>query len=384
MDIRFWKLPVTAGLSQTRASDIIQDDAGFIWFGTQNGLNRFDGYTCKVFRHDPQRPESLSGAYIHALFKDHSGFIWVASDQFLDRFDPVTEVFTHYSFVESNGIGLAATINHISQDRFGFLWLSTSNGLFRLDPATGHSSRFLHDSEDSTTIGDNNVSSTGEDRQGRFWVGTGQTLDEIDRATDKVKRHIAIPNSGIGVRFHEDRFGVFWIFFGNDGLPAILNPESGQITRFRFNPDPDTTTNRIYAMLEDHNGNMWFGTAASGVLKFDREHRRFVAYGNRAGDGDSLADNRVTTLFEDREGTIWVGLHQAEPNFFNANRPSFEAFRHESGNPKSLPSQLVSALYEDRDGTLWVGTERSVTHQPQHWQILRLHSDGRQRSAFDH
>lgn len=361
-DIRFWKIPATAGLSQTRVSDIVQDDEGFIWFGTQNGLNRFDGYTCKVFRHDPERPDSLSGAYVHALFKDHSGFLWVASDQFLDRFDPTTGAFTHYSLGGTDGNGLAATIGHISQDGTGSLWLSTSNGLIRLDPATGRSVRFLHDSHDAATIGDSLVNSTGEDRRGRFWVATGQTLDEFDRASGKVKRHIAIPNSGIGVGFHEDRFGVFWIFYGVDALPAILNPESGQITRFRFNPDPhpDPTTSRVYAMLEDRKGDMWFGTAGNGVLKFDREHRRFIAYGNRAGDVDSLADNRVTTLFEDREGTIWVGLHRAEPNFFNNNRPSFERFRHESGNPKSLPLPFVSALYQDRDGTLWVGTERGV------------------------
>jgi ligand-binding sensor domain-containing protein/signal transduction histidine kinase len=362
-DIQFRRLPPTAKLSQTRVSDIVQDDAGFIWFGTQNGLNRFDGYKCKVFRHDPQRPDSLSGVYIHALFKDRSGFIWVASDQFLDRLNPVTEAFRHYSLVKPNNTGVAITIGHISQDGSGFLWLSTSGGLFRLDPATGGSTQFLHDPNDSATIGDNAVSSTGEDRRGRFWVGTGETLDEFDRATGKVKRHISIPDSGMGVRFHEDRFGDFWIFYGWDGLPAILDPESGKVTRFRFNldPHPDPTNNRIYAMLEDRKGDMWFGTAANGVLKFDRTHRRFVAYSNRAGDSDSLADNRVTTLFEDREGTIWVGLHQAEPNFFTTRRPLFEKFIHQSGNPNSLDAPLVSALYEDHNGLLWVGSGRGVT-----------------------
>jgi PAS domain S-box-containing protein len=361
--IRFRRLPTTAGLSQTRVSNIVQDDKGFIWFGTQDGLNRFDGYSCKVFRHDPQNPDSLSGAYIRELFKDRSGFIWVASDQFLDRLDPTTEAFRHYSLVEPNNSGPDIMIGHISQDGSGLLWLSTSRGLFRVDPATGRSTQFLHDPKDPATIGDDAVSSTGEDRRGRFWVGTGETLDEFDRTTGKVKRHIAIPDSGMGVRFHEDRFGIFWIFYGWDGLPATLDPESGKLTRFRFNLDPhqDPTNNRVYAMLEDRNGDMWFGTAANGILKFDRQHRRFVAYSNRVGDSDSLADNRVTTLFEDREGTIWVGLHQAEPNFFTTNRPPFERFIHQSGNPNSLDAPLVSALYEDHDGVLWVGNGRGVT-----------------------
>jgi ligand-binding sensor domain-containing protein/signal transduction histidine kinase len=362
-DTQFRRLPSDSGLSQTRVSEIVQDDDGFIWFGTQNGLNRFDGHKCKVFRHDPQRPDSLSGVYIHALFKDRSGFIWVASDQFLDRFDPVTETFTHYPLRGPERNDLTTTVTHISQDSSGYLWLSTNKGLFRLDPATRQSNRFVNDPRDSATIGDDDVKSTGEDHQGRFWVSTSQSLDEFDRGTGKAVRHIATPNSGVGTRFHEDRFGVFWIFYGDDGLPGMLDRESGLMTRFQFNPDPlqNRMRNRVYTMLEDHNGNMWFGSAYNGVLEFDREHRRFVSYSNRLGDNDSLADNRVSTLFEDREGTIWIGLHQAEPNFFTTRRPFFEKFTHESGNPNSLEAPLVSALYEDRDGLLWVGTDHGVT-----------------------
>jgi signal transduction histidine kinase/ligand-binding sensor domain-containing protein len=360
--IRFRKLPTSAGLSQTRVSNIVQDDGGFIWFGTQNGLNRFDGYKCKVFRHDPQRPDSLSGVYINALLKDRSGFIWVASDQFLDRLDPVTESFTHYSLVEPDRNGLAITISHISQDSSGILWLSTNVGLFQLDPATKRSTRFVHDPQDSATIGDNDVTSTGEDREGTFWVATSQTLDEFDRGTGKVLRHIATPHSGVGNQFHEDRFGVFWIFYGDDGVPGILDRKSGQITRFQFNSNArqNRKRNRIYAMLEDHDGNMWFGSSDSGVLEYDGKHRRFVSYSNHPGDGDSLADNRILTLFEDREGTIWVGLHEAEPNFFTTRRPLFEKFTHQSGNPDSLAAPLVSVLYEDRDGLLWAGSDHGV------------------------
>lgn len=361
--IRFRRLPPSSGLSQTRVSNIVQDDDGFIWFGTQNGLNRFDGYKCKVFRHDPNRPDSLGGVYINALLKDRSGLIWVASDQFLDRLDPATEVFTHYSLAGPDGNGLAITISHISQDSSGMLWLSTNVGLFRLDPATKQSTRFVHDPRDPATIGDNDVTSTGEDRQGTFWVATSQTLDEFDRGTGKVLRHIATPHSGVGNQFHEDRFGVFWVFYGDDGVPGILDRKSGQITRFQLNSNPHHSRkqNRIYTMLEDRDGNMWFGSSDSGVLEFDRKHQRFVSYSNHPGDGDSLADNRILTLFEDREGTIWVGLHEAEPNFFTTRRPFFEKFTHQSGNPNSLAAPLVSVLYEDQNGLLWIGSDHGVT-----------------------
>ncbi|MGA2909235.1 MAG: two-component regulator propeller domain-containing protein [Terracidiphilus sp.] len=360
--IRFWKLPGASGLSQTRVSNIVQDDQGFIWFGTQNGLNRFDGYTCKVFHHDRQNPNSLSGVYIHALFKDRSGFIWVGSDQFLDRFDPATESFTRFPLTTSNINGPSVVVTDISQDSSGLLWLSTNNGLFRLDPATGHSTRFLHNPRDPTTVGDDDIKSTGEDREGRFWVATSRSLDQLNRTTGKVVRHIDLPYSGLGAFFHEDRSGVFWVVYGDDGLPATLDLTSGKFTRYRFSPYSriDRLNNRVYAMAEDHDGNMWFG-AENGVVEFDHEHHYFVSYVNHMGDSDSLTDNRVAALFVDRDDTIWVGLHQAGPNFFTTKHPSFEKVTYMPGAPSSLRAPLVSALYVDRGDVLWVGTDRGVT-----------------------
>jgi ligand-binding sensor domain-containing protein len=208
-DIRFARISSSQGLSQVRVSDIVQDDQGFIWFGTWNGLNRYDGYNFKVFKHEPERQESLSGVYIYSLFKDRAGTIWVGTDQFLDRFDPLTEKFSHYHFDVPDSSGLTTTVNQISQDSSGMLWLSTRKGLFRLDPVTGKTKHFYHDPGDPSSLGDNAIQSTGEDRAGRFWVGTSQTLDEFDRNTGKVKRHVLTGESGIGLWFHEDRFGVF-------------------------------------------------------------------------------------------------------------------------------------------------------------------------------
>jgi ligand-binding sensor domain-containing protein len=166
-DIRFARISSSQGLSQVRVSDIVQDDQGFIWFGTWNGLNRYDGYNFKVFKHDPERPESLGGVYIYSLFKDRAGTIWVGTDQSLDRFDPLTEKFSHYHFDVPDSSGLPTTVNQISQDSSGMLWLSTRKGLFRLDPVTGKTKHFYHDPGDPSSLGDNDIKSTGEDRAGR-------------------------------------------------------------------------------------------------------------------------------------------------------------------------------------------------------------------------
>src|SRR6202167_6454679 len=233
-DIRFARISSSQGLSQVRVSDMVQDDQGFIWFGTWNGLNRYDGYNFKVFKHDPERQESLGGVFIYSLFKDRAGTIWVGTDQSLDRFDPLTEKFSHYHFDVPDSSGLPTTVDQISQDSSGMLWLSTRRGLFRLDPVTGQTKHFYHDPGDPSSLGDNAITSTGEDREGRFWVGTSQTLDEFDRNSGKVKRHVLTGESGIGLWFHQDRFGVFWIIYGPDGSIATFDPKTNKLTRYRF------------------------------------------------------------------------------------------------------------------------------------------------------
>ena len=163
-DIRFSRIASSQGLYQLRVSDIVQDDQGFIWFGTLNGLTRYDGYNFKVFKHDLERPESLSGVFIDSLFKDRAGTIWVGTDQSLDRFDPLTETFSHYHFDVPDASGLPTTVEQISQDSSGMLWLSTRRGLFRLDPVTGKTKHFYHDPGDPSSLGDDTIKSTGEDR----------------------------------------------------------------------------------------------------------------------------------------------------------------------------------------------------------------------------
>jgi PAS domain S-box-containing protein len=361
-DIRFARISGSQGLSQVRVSDMVQDDQGFIWFGTLNGLIRYDGYNFKVFKHEPQHQESLSGVFINSLFKDRAGTIWVGTDQFLDRYDRLTETFSHYHFDVPDSSGLPTTVHQISQDSSGMLWLSTPKGLFRLDPATGKTTHYYHDPGDPSSLGDNSIKSTGEDRAGRFWVGTSQTLDEFDRNTGKVKRHVLTGESGIGLRFHEDRFGVFWVVYGPDGSIATFDLKTNKLTRYGFDSrGPESNLkNPAYALLEDHEGTMWFGTAVRGLLKFDREHRRFISYHHLPGDSESLLDNRVIALFEDREKDIWVGMHDVGPHFFATRPPPFTKFTNPSDSRNSISPGLVGALYEDRQGVSWVGVNRSL------------------------
>ena len=388
-DIHFSRISTEDGLSQRRVSQIVQDDQGFIWFGSQYGLNRYDGYRFKVFKHEPGRTNSLSGMLITSLFKDRSGSLWIGCEEFLDKFDPVSETFTHYRIDANTALGEKAPVAHISQDHEGMLWLSTRNGLFRFNPGTGETKHFGHIPNDPSSLGDNDIQSTGEDRAGRFWVTTSQNLEEFDRRTGKVKRHIVLGESGIGLWFYEDRSGVFWVIYGSDGRIATFDRSTNELIRYRleWGNGRGNQINQAYAMLEDQQGTMWFGTRA-GLLKFDREHRRFISYSHRPYDPNSLSGNRVMVLFQDREGNIWTGMNEVEPNFFATKPLPFENLAHESDNPDCLSPSLVGEIYEDRNSALWVGVDQrlkridrktgqcSIFHPADGSEVLSIIEDG--------
>ena len=141
--IRFTRLSTDEGLSQTKVFQTVQDEQGFMWFGTQYGLNRYDGYNFKLFVHDPRNPNSLSGVQVQALFKDRDGALWVGCDQFLNKFNRANETFTRYP---------VPFVTHISQDSAGTLWLATVKGLYSLNPATGTIRQYSHNPNDPSSL----------------------------------------------------------------------------------------------------------------------------------------------------------------------------------------------------------------------------------------
>jgi PAS domain S-box-containing protein len=344
-DIRFKRLPESAGLSQTRVSSVVQDNLGFIWFGTQYGLNRFDGYRSKVFKHEPGRSDSLSCVYIHSLFMDHSGTLWVGCEGFLDKFDPITETFTHFR------INTPTTV--ITEDHAGILWLATGRGLYSLNPATGQTARYVHDPGDPASISGDSISYIGEDRSGRFWVGNSGGLDEFDRKTGKVIWHA--PLGSDATHFHEDKFGVFWIATSDSSCSlATLNVAAAHVTCHTIDYKSGRITYKsiIADMLESRDGTMWLSSTA-GLLKLDREHKRIVRYHNQPSDDESLASDLVLSIYQDKEGNIWTCFQETEPNLFSEMPQTFETFTHQRG---SLVNALVTSIYEDHNGILWIGS----------------------------
>lgn len=359
-DLRFARLATAQGLSQTRVQQIVQDDQGFIWFGTQYGLDRYDGYKFKVFTHDPARADSLGGVYIRSLFKDHSGCLWIGSDQTLDRFDPKTETLTHYR-LQSPGVGeIQAFVTHINQDHAGVMWLATGSGLFALDPATGATRLFQHNASDPRTLASSDVESTLEDSRHRFWVATSGGVDELDRRTGKVKLHVPLDAEPIReIHLYEDHDGRLWLAYtsGIGGGLAAYYPATNLLTRYSMAGKDirGAAFSGFYAITGDSHGNLWLGTGGMGLLRLGPDRGRFVRYRHSPEDPGSLADDDVSALFVDSEQNIWVGLNSQEPNVFSLRSRQFRHVIHNLGRHSGYET-LVHSVYEDRRGNLWIGS----------------------------
>jgi len=367
-DIRFAHVSLGEGPSRNSIKEIIQDDQGFMWFGTQDGLKRYDGYRFRDYRHQDGDRSGPSGTAISALFKDRSGSVWVASDWFLDRYDPVTERFTPYRTDSGDPMRFGEGINNINQDSDGIVWLATTTGLFRLNPLSGGLTHYEHQTNDPSSLSSNLVKSTFEESNGTFWAVTTEGLDIFDRRTGKVTDHIPL-HAPVGkgergtalprlrgdspIQLVLDHAGVLWVIFPFGGGLATVDRMNRKLIAYTF--QGAGADNYIDGIHEVRDGTIWLGSSREGLLKLDRDRKAVVRYRNNQIDPDSMSSDQVQALFEDREGNIWVGTQGGDINRFASQPPPFRRYRHEPGNPNSLEQDEVTSVYEDSRGILWVG-----------------------------
>ena len=365
-DLLFVPVSFGQGPSHGHIGQIIEDRTGFLWFGTKDGLKRYDGYRFRDFRADPKNPHSLNGVSVNALFADRSGMLWVAPDEHLDRYDASTETFAH---IDAGPGKLEPPVNDIKQDRDGMIWFATSSGLSRFDPKTGELARFQHESNDASSLTTDFLRSTFEQKDGTFWVASNVAVDVFDRRSGRVTQHFSLSNplcretpgsASPIVRLFEDHAGVLWVASARDGLARI----DRQANRLIFvaldrvnEPGGQTGANAIF---EDREGTLWIGTN-NGLLKLDRERRSIARYRHNPADPDSLSSNQVLVLFGDHEEGIWVGTNGGGVLRIPNQAHPFRRYRHEVGNVSSLPTDYVSSVFEDSHGMVWAGATGEVT-----------------------
>ena len=363
-DLRFTHVALGEGSSHSRILGVAQDHQGFLWFGTEDGLQRYDGYTFKTYRPDPGDANSLGGTLIHWLLEDRKGKLWIGAGAALDRYDPLTNGFAHFSGGVSDVDPIDGDIPDVYEDHQGMIWAASAHGLFRVDPQTAHRTRYLPRSSDPSTLSSDRVMSTFEGSDGKFWVCTSQGVDLLDRRTAKVTRHFALPVPwNAEFRVFRDHAGVLWLGYSSGAGLATLDEVTG-ITRYSFHKiEPDSgMLAGVNSIIEDENGTLWLGTQGSGLLKLDRDRKAFVQYLNDPSDPESLSENNVLSLFEDREGNIWVATSGGGLNRFSRRQSTFRTYRHLANKRNSLFSNFVLSTFQDRQGDLWVGTRAGLNH----------------------
>jgi signal transduction histidine kinase/ligand-binding sensor domain-containing protein len=360
-------VPISAGKESSHewVGQIIEDDQGFLWFGTRDGLDRYDGYQIQHF--DPSPKDSNYGVFVqeccrYSLSRDHSGNIWVGANETLYEYNPQTERFSPSPFARGKLQGLVRSIN---RDKSGTIWLATSRGLTRYNHSNGETVRFLHNENDPSTLSSNFVRSTLETKDGTFWVATNAGVDSFDRQTGKVTAHFSLRNplqkpSSTGnpyVRLLEDRTGTVWIASARDGL-AFVDRQHKKLTFLSLavgaEPEPGA-----WAILEDRYGALWVGTER-GLLQFDQARRQFIRYRNDPSDPDSLPADWVLALFEDREGGIWVGTANAGVARLSADPLPFQRYRRGQGSGGPFGTNYVLSAFEESPGIVWEGTKGAV------------------------
>jgi ligand-binding sensor domain-containing protein/serine phosphatase RsbU (regulator of sigma subunit) len=363
----FEHISIERGLSQSIVEGIAQDQKGFMWFITEDGINRFDGYNFRIFKHNSNDPGSLSHNELKAICIDHLGSIWVGTFyQGLERFDRETERFTHFRHDPGNPRSLGSDIvRTIVEDRNGELWVGTTGGgLNRLDRTSGEFIHYRHDPGDPFTLSNDDVRATAVDATGALWVGTtGGGLNRLDTASGRFTRYLhdlGNPRSlsSDDVRaILQDRRGNLWVGTYGGGLDR-LDQESATFTHYRHDPRNPLSlgSDSVLCITEDSTGTLWVGTDGGGLNRFDEQTGTFIRYLNDPNNRTSLSSNRVYSLFEDQSSVLWIGTYGEGLNKADLKKKNFLHFMSNPNARNSLNIDIVWSFWEDRPGNLWIGT----------------------------
>ncbi|MGI9542372.1 MAG: two-component regulator propeller domain-containing protein [Cyclobacteriaceae bacterium] len=391
-DMKFARIGSEQGLSQTTVYSIFQDSKGFMWFGTRDGLHKYDGYGFEVYRNKPDDPRSLSNNTVRAIY-EHQSMLWIGTEKGLNKFDREREQFSHYLSDPANSKSLSHDrIRAIVADQSGALWIATNGGGLNklILPHSNQAAnepflfeRYQNDPANPASLSHNNVYTVYPEKDGGIWVGTiGGGLNKLDPKKGTFTRYQHDPNNPKSIgdnnvnTIYEDKFGVLWVGTRRGGLDVLLpQVSSGQTDQPTFlhhqhNPvDLNSLSNdNVNVIREDQSGILWIGTYGSGLdlltlpktssgrVDLKSFDFAFDHYKNDSGDPHSLSNDLIRSIYEDRSGLLWVGTSEGGLNKFDRRRGKFKHYQYQVNNPQSLSGKSVSSIYEDPNGILWIGT----------------------------
>ncbi|GAB3910067.1 two-component regulator propeller domain-containing protein [Larkinella knui] len=358
----FSHLGVEEGLSQSSVYAIAQDTNGFMWFGTRDGLNRYDSRRVLVYKNQSGNPQSLPANTVNSLLLDQAGRLWVGTTKGLALFRPERNDFQRFSFGNSRD----STIISLAEDHRGNIWVGTLHGLYRLQTNNPkHFEPLIDLTVGQRNLNDPSVRTVYEDRQRNLWVGTSGGLARLRPTPSGAFQltHFFLepadslhhnPFHGINA-IAEDRAGRLWLGTERHGI-ALFDQRLGRVISWNAAPGLDLGTQTIRTIQPDKKGNFWVGTM-SGLHIVAQDGSRFRTLTNQPTDPGSLSDNSVRSIFGDRDGSVWVGSYYGGVDLYSPLARQFGSFRPISragGMPFKIAGPMLPASTANQ---LWLGTE---------------------------
>ncbi len=332
MPMHFSHVSRDDGLSQNNVQAILQDSVGYMWFATESGLNRYDGYDIKIYARQRGNPNGLANDFIWAIEEDSEQNLWLATQGGgLVRWNRENDSFTSFRHDPNNPYSLASDdIRTLTLNKDGTIWVGTRDrGVDLLDPRTGHAQHFQHNPDDERSLSNNMVYALHVDALGHLWVGTDGGVNRL-----------------------------------NAGTNAFVHYQKNAADK------ESLSSNMVRTLFEDGSGVLWVGTFGGGLNRFDRATATFSHYRNDPTDSGSLSDDHVRVIFEDDAYRLWIGTADGL-NLFDRATGTFDRYRHTPADPQSLQDSYVNSMYQDRSGLLWVGTRSAGVSKwnPRSWSL---------------
>jgi signal transduction histidine kinase/ligand-binding sensor domain-containing protein len=371
----FEHFSVDQGMSSCSVPCIYQDHIGYLWFGTYSGIDRFDGYSFKSYRHDPEDPTSLVNALVQTLSEDSAGNIWVGTEKGFDTLDRATGRFTHFlPHPPGPGTERSNSVLSIHEDRDGVVFIGTDDGLNIFDRSNGKFTCFRDDRADFGDLGHNSIRTICEDSGGSLWIGTGSGLNKFDKRSGKFihywhefKRMDRWGNWTNAI--YEDRAGILWLG-GGAGLVGF-DKRTGTFTQYPYDPKDQRSLSsfEVSSISGDNAGHLWVGTYRNGLNIFDKETKRFTHCVHEEKDPGSLSSDAIQSVVCDRSGTIWVSTINQGVNELDRPKPPFTKYLYENQKPNTFrPS-----IFEDQGGKMLVSTSKGWDEfDPETGTFIRL------------
>jgi len=315
----FERLNTSHGLSNNDVRKVFQDSKGYLWIGTTDGLNKYDGYNFTVYRNDSQDTNSISNNSVWDILEDKSGNLWVSTDDGLNYFNLDKESFKTFNYTEVQGRWTNASISLYEDDEENIWFGTVLKGISKFNTKT---EKFIHFPLDSTGLG-------GANSNAAIWI-----------LKDSIKK---------------DRF---WLGMWSSGIYSF-DITTKEFIKYKHDPkEPGSLTNdEIRWLMQDKNGIVWIGTLGGGLDKFDPNKEKFTHYKNNPNNKNSLSNDFVWLIFEDpeEEDLLWIGT-EGGLNKFDTKSGLFSVYKSDVNNQGTLSSDFVQEIYKDRSGVMWIGT----------------------------